>query len=114
MAANLVITPEAATDLDEAYAWYESQDIGRGEDFLGRVDACIQATLRFPEMHALFHGNYRRALVRKYPYAVFYENLRRVLRKHRGSRHSLRRVSHFAEPGQVASSASMRRRTSGS
>jgi plasmid stabilization system protein ParE len=46
---------------------------GRGEDFLGRVDACIEAILRFPEMHALFHENYRRALVRKDPYAVFYE-----------------------------------------
>jgi plasmid stabilization system protein ParE len=72
MAANLVITPEAEIDLDAAYSWYE-QKVGRGEDFLGRVDACIQAILRFPEMHALFHRNYRRALVRRFPYAVFYE-----------------------------------------
>ncbi len=73
MAVNLIIAPEAAADLDEAYAWYEVQRIGRGEDFLSRVEACIEAILRFPEMHALFRGNYRRALVRKYPYAVFYE-----------------------------------------
>jgi plasmid stabilization system protein ParE len=73
MAAELIIAPEAVTDLDEAYAWYEAQTVGRGEDFLGRIDACIQAILRFPEMHARFHANYRRALVRRYPYAVFYE-----------------------------------------
>jgi plasmid stabilization system protein ParE len=73
MAADLVIAPEAAADMDQAYAWYEAQRAGRGEDFLGRVDACIQAILRSPEMHALFHGNARRALVRKFPYAVFYE-----------------------------------------
>jgi plasmid stabilization system protein ParE len=50
-----------------------SKRYSRGEDFLGRVDACIQAILRFPEMHALFHKSYRRALVRRFPYAVFYE-----------------------------------------
>lgn len=74
MAADLIITPEAAADLDEAYAWYEAQRVGLGEDFLSRVDACIQAILRFPEMHAPFHRSYRRALVRKFPYTVFYEH----------------------------------------
>ncbi len=69
MAAELIIAPEAATDLDEAYAWYEAQRVGRGEDFIGRV----LAILRFPEAHALFHGNCRRAPARKSPYAVFYE-----------------------------------------
>jgi plasmid stabilization system protein ParE len=73
MAAELVIAPEAAADLDEAYAWYEAQRVGRGEDFLTRVDAGIRAILRFPEMHAKVHGNCRRALVRKFPYAIFYE-----------------------------------------
>lgn len=73
MAANLVVAPEAVADLDEAYAWYERQQVGRGEDFLSRVDACIQAITRFPTLHAAVHGSYRRALVRKYPYAVFYE-----------------------------------------
>lgn len=73
MAAELIIAPEAAADLEYAYAWYEAQRVGRGEDFLSRVDACIQAILRFLDMHALFHRSYRRALVRKFPYAVFYE-----------------------------------------
>ena len=41
--------------------------------FLGRVDACLRAICRFPEMHAAVHADYRRALVRNYPYAIFYE-----------------------------------------
>jgi plasmid stabilization system protein ParE len=73
MAAELIIAREAAADLDEAYTWYEDQRVGLGEDFLDRVDACIEAICRFPEMHALIHQNYRRALVRRFPYAVFYE-----------------------------------------
>jgi plasmid stabilization system protein ParE len=74
MAANLVFTPEVAEDLRAAYDWYECQRVGLGEEFLGCVDACIQAICREPEMHARVRGNYRRALVRRFPYAIFYEH----------------------------------------
>jgi plasmid stabilization system protein ParE len=73
MAAELVIAPEAEGDLDEAYAWFEAQRVGRGEDFLVRVDACLRAICRFPEMPATVHKGYRKALVRRFPYAIFYE-----------------------------------------
>lgn len=75
MAANLIVSPEAREDLDEAYAWYEERRVGLGEDFLGSVDACIEAIRRTPEMHAVVHENYRRALVRRFPYAIFYESV---------------------------------------
>ena len=73
MAAELTLAPEAEQDIAEAYAWYEAQRTGLGEDFLSSVDACIQAICRMPEMHRVFHENYRRGLVRRFPYAVFYE-----------------------------------------
>lgn len=73
MAAELVVAPEAERDLAEAYAWYEDQRVGLGEEFLGCVDACIAALLRAPEMCAEVYESYRRALVRRFPYAVFYE-----------------------------------------
>ena len=73
MAAELIVAPEAQQDLDSAYAWYEGQQPGLGEVFLSRVDACIQALLRRPEMHPTVLEDYRRALVRRFPYAVFYE-----------------------------------------
>jgi plasmid stabilization system protein ParE len=40
---------------------------------LSCVDSCIQAVRRTPEMHGVVHENYRRGLVRRFPYAVFYE-----------------------------------------
>jgi plasmid stabilization system protein ParE len=73
MAAKLIVAPEAEQDLAEAYAWYDSQRSGLGEEFLTSVDACIQAICRTPEMHRQVHENYRRGLVRRFPYAVFYE-----------------------------------------
>jgi plasmid stabilization system protein ParE len=73
MAAKLIIAPEVEQDLAEASAWYESRRAGLGEEFLSCVDACIAAILRMPELQAIVHKQYRRALVRRFPYAVFYE-----------------------------------------
>ena len=44
-----------------------------GEDFLSSVDACVEAIRRTPEMYSLVPEDYRRGLVRRFPYAVFYE-----------------------------------------
>jgi plasmid stabilization system protein ParE len=74
MAAELVIAPEAERDIAEAYAWYEARRSGLGEEFLSSVDACIQAICRTPQMHATIHQHFRRGLVRRFPYAVFYEH----------------------------------------
>jgi plasmid stabilization system protein ParE len=73
MAAELVIAPEAELDIAEAYAWYEGSRVGLGEEFLGSIDGCIEAIRRQPDMLPLIHEGYRRALVRRFPYAVFYE-----------------------------------------
>ncbi|MBU0699124.1 MAG: type II toxin-antitoxin system RelE/ParE family toxin [Proteobacteria bacterium] len=73
MAAELIIAPEAQQDIDEAYSWYEDRRSGLGEEFLACVDACIQAICRTPELHAKVHEEYRRSLVRRFPYAIFYE-----------------------------------------
>lgn len=39
MAANLIIAPEAEQDMNEAYAWYEQQRAGLGEEVLTCFDA---------------------------------------------------------------------------
>lgn len=73
MAVELIVTQAARDDLDETYTWYESRNIGLGETFLIKVDACIEAICRMPTRHHFIHGTYRRAHVRKFPYSVFYE-----------------------------------------
>jgi plasmid stabilization system protein ParE len=73
MHANLVIAPEAELDIAEAYVWYERRRIGLGEEFLSSVDACMEGIRRHPEMYPLVHENYRRSLIRRFPYAVFYD-----------------------------------------
>lgn len=73
MAAELIIAPEAQQDVDGIYCWYEERRSGLGEEFLGCVDACIQAICRMPELYAKVYEEYRRSLLRRFPYAIFYE-----------------------------------------
>jgi len=72
---RLRLTPEAELDIDEAHLWYHRQGPGLAADFLGAVNACITSIQRHPETHALVERTMRRALLRRFPYAVFYEVL---------------------------------------
>lgn len=69
---RLRLTPEAELDLDEAHSWYQAQAPGRSADFLGAVNTCIASIRRHPEAYQLVDATMRRALVRRFPYAVFY------------------------------------------
>lgn len=98
MAADLILIPEAEHDIAGAYHWYEGQQIGLGEDFLRRVDACIQSILRNPEGPRIIHETYRRALVRRFPYAVFHEHSDEVVTVYCV-------FSHVARAGKMATAA---------
>ncbi|MCB2181059.1 MAG: type II toxin-antitoxin system RelE/ParE family toxin [Desulfobulbaceae bacterium] len=73
MAVELIVAPEAQQDIEEAYGWYEQRRPGLGEDFLSCVDAGIQTICRLPLSYPQIYEEYRRALVRRFPFAVFYE-----------------------------------------
>ena len=73
MPVELVIAPEAELDIADAYVWYEARRAGLGEEFLSSVDACLEGIRRWPEMYSVVYEEYRRALIRRFPYAVFYE-----------------------------------------
>ena len=70
---RLRLTPEAELDLDEAYSWYQAQRAGLAADFLAAVGTCIASIRRCPEAYQLVDPTMRRALLRRFPYAVFYE-----------------------------------------
>jgi plasmid stabilization system protein ParE len=74
MPRELIFTPEAEIDLSEAYDWYEGRRVGLGEEFLSSVEACLEGIKRFPAMYAVVHDDFRRALIRRFPYAVLYEH----------------------------------------
>ena len=73
MAVKLIVAPEAELDVSEAYAWYEMRRAGLGEDFVSSVEACINRICPQPLSYPVVHETYRRPLVRRFPYAIFFE-----------------------------------------
>jgi plasmid stabilization system protein ParE len=74
MAIEVRLAPEAERDVAEAYAWYEQRRSGLGEQFLTSLEACLHGISRYPAMCPVVHEGYRRCLIRRFPYAVFYEH----------------------------------------
>lgn len=73
MTKPLLLIQEAKTDAREAYQWYEEQAYGLGVDFLRCVEAVLDSVQRTPQLYPVVYETYRRALVRRFPFAVFFE-----------------------------------------
>jgi len=73
MVETLIILPEAEQDIAEARDWYEGRRAGLGRAFVEAINARIRVIQRNPEAFALVHESYRRALVERFPYMIFYE-----------------------------------------
>jgi plasmid stabilization system protein ParE len=52
---------------------YERQRTGLGDKFMDSVQASLEAILKTPSMHAVVYRQYRRRLIARFPYAIFYE-----------------------------------------
>ena len=59
-------------DLVEAFAWYEGQRPGLGSEFFAEVAQVLQRIEDAPLQHAVVLEDTRRAIVRRFPYAVFF------------------------------------------
>lgn len=73
MIADLTFAPEAEQDIAGAYGWYETQRRGLGEEFISCLEARLEVVCRQPEMFPFILDDYRRALIRRFPFAVLYE-----------------------------------------
>jgi toxin ParE1/3/4 len=67
--------PAAAADIERAYSWYENERPGLGEEFLVQVNATAQLVLETPAAYPVIIRQTRRALVRRFPYGLFYRIL---------------------------------------
>lgn len=70
---RLVIWPEAEDEVGETARWYELQETGLGRDFLRAFRAATAALRRTPFHYQLVFADARRVLLRRFPYAVFFE-----------------------------------------
>ena len=62
----------AKVDVRAAARWYELQRPGLGREFIAEVDAALNRVAENPLRYQGLHRDARRAIVRRFPYAVFY------------------------------------------
>lgn len=73
MTAEVRLRPEAEQDVAEAALWYEANEPGLGAQFADQVQATINTIAEQPNAFTTVHKSVRRALVRRFPFGVFYQ-----------------------------------------
>jgi toxin ParE1/3/4 len=69
---RLVLRVRAEQDLADAAQWYEEQARGLGRELLEEAGTVFAQIAQFPESHPMRHRHFRRALLRRFPYGIFY------------------------------------------
>ena len=69
---EVILLLSADMDLQSAYERYEDYQSGRGEVLMRQIDAALSILRRHPNLGSPYVGDYRRMLVRDFPYGIFY------------------------------------------
>lgn len=75
MSYRIVFRPQAQAELFEARDWYEARQEGLGIEFSVAVDATVANISDRPLAYPRVHNEIRRAILQRFPYAVFFELL---------------------------------------
>ena len=74
MKRRTFVRPEAQTDIREAARWYEEREPGLGLRFLSEVRTSLQHIDDNPLIFPIIEEDVRRALLHKFPYAIYFVN----------------------------------------
>lgn len=72
MSWQVTIRPLAHADLREARDWYERQREGLGDEFLVALADAMLALEKTPERQPIYYRDFRRVLMDRFPYKIFY------------------------------------------
>ena len=73
MTRAVIVRTEAKRDIREAAFWYRSISIRLRRAFLADLDTVIALIVDHPEAFPVRYRSFRRAFLRRFPYAIFYE-----------------------------------------
>lgn len=69
---NLILDPLAAKEFEDAFEYYEAQELGLGERFRQEIWSAMSILERYPEAGQEVRPKIRRILVRRFPYKLIY------------------------------------------
>ena len=72
MAWQIIVRPQSDLDIQAAAFWYEDQQSGLGARFLNELDQVFQRIEENPHQFPRLAGDVRRALLRRFPYGVYF------------------------------------------
>ncbi len=64
--------PDAAVEVDNAIIWYSQPDINLGSAFVQALERTEAHIASHPELYQRVEGEIRRAVLHRFPYALFY------------------------------------------
>ena len=73
MSRAIILLPEAVIDAENTFKWYEHQAKGLGNDFLGDLERAYQLIAENPAHYPVRFDSFRRILVKRFPYAIYFE-----------------------------------------
>jgi plasmid stabilization system protein ParE len=73
--SSVVLRADAAAEVEEAYAWYEQQADGLGDEFLSVLEQALASAQAEARLSREPGGEIRRVCLRRFPYEVFYRCL---------------------------------------
>jgi toxin ParE1/3/4 len=69
---RIVVRPNAEADLRAVKQWYEERREALGLEFITLVRAAIRGLRDNPERYPVYYRGFRRVLLRRFPYKIFY------------------------------------------
>ncbi len=69
---TISVSQRAQKEIAEAFLWYEDKQVGLGKKLLQLFDDKIAILQKNPNQYPAVHKSIRRALIKKFPYSIFY------------------------------------------
>ena len=75
----ILVRPAAAADIEDAFEWYQTQRFGLGEEFREALRSTLNQIAENPQLYQVIHRGTRRALLKRFPYGVFFKEYPQVV-----------------------------------
>ncbi len=75
----ILVRRAAAADIKEAFEWYQTQRFGLGEEFREALRTALNRVAENPQLYQVIHRGTRRALLKRFPYSVFFREYPQVI-----------------------------------
>lgn len=76
---TLQYTDRSKEDIELSFRWYELQRKGLGFEFLECIEKSINSIISFPEMYQIAYSHFRRCVINKFPFSIFYTVEKRII-----------------------------------